>query len=245
MVDIDEIIYLHGDNKRNLQIHPVHKFGYNPALSNQGYESIWFTGGLYPWSVFDAGTQSIFVKSTSASDTGDITVEGLDADWNKVTTTKTMTGATAIQLDQTFRRIYRAEYVDTANIGVISIHAASGTGTVVASIQELLNQTQIGLYTIPAGYTGYLLNYTASCGKGDDATIRMFTRETNDTLSFKLKTEVKIYQATHLHEFASGLLLPEKTDIDFRARTTSAGSEMIINFDMILVDETTRTYVRV
>jgi hypothetical protein len=243
MVNIKYLIDINGKSERNYLLHPVHKFGYNPALAANVYETIWNVGGLYPWASWTGAAKAIFAKSAEASDTGELTVEGLDGNYNKVTETKTMTGQTAIQLSNTYKRITRASYTGSANDGVITLHIGSGTGTTVASIETNLGQTQLGVYTIPAGFTGYLINYTGSVGKNDDATLRMFTADGGvETEDFQVLSEIKLYESTFRQDLAFGACLKEKTDIDFRAITTSAGSELILNFELMLVDES-REYI--
>ena len=63
MTDFDFIRHAHNTDGLGQYLHPIHKFGHNPALSNTAYESVWTAGGLYPWSAFDAGGQNIFAKS--------------------------------------------------------------------------------------------------------------------------------------------------------------------------------------
>ncbi len=235
MTDFDFIRHAHNTDGLGQYLHPIHKFGHNPALSNTAYESVWTAGGLYPWSAFDAGGQNIFAKSDDGADTGLLTIEGLDANYIKQVETKAMTGATAVQFDNTFRRVHRMSYVGSANAGTITAHTVSGTGTVVAQIAEGIGQTQMAVYTIPAGYVGYLLNYTSSTGKNDDATVNLYCREEGET--FQLKSEIKVFQNSFTQSLYTGLRVPAKTDIDLQAITTSAGSEIICNFDLIISGE--------
>lgn len=214
----------------------IHKFGLNPALSSAGYESVWYNGDLYPWSAWDGGPKTVFVKSSSSSDNGDLTVVGLDANWNEITETHAITGTSPIQLVNQFRRIFRALYTDgIGNLGEITFHIGTGTGTVVASIAADVAQTQMALYTVPLGHTGYILNYTGSCGKNDDATLELRTREAAGA-AFRLKSEMFLYQSAFRHSFAVPLVVPALSDIDFRAITTSAGSKIAVNFDILIVD---------
>ena len=243
MVNIKYLIDVNGTSERNYLLHPVHKFGFNPALASNGYETIWNTGGLYPWASWAGAAKAIFAKSAEGGDTGELTVEGLDGNYNKVTETKTMTGATAVQLSNTYKRITRASYTGSANAGDITLHIGSGTGTVVATLEAGLGQTQLGIYTIPAGFTAYLLNYTGSVGKNDDATLRLFTADGGvEVQDFQVLSEIKLFESTFRQDLAFGAKLPEKTDIDFRAITASAGSELIVNFELMLVDES-REYI--
>jgi len=90
------------------------------------------------------------------------------------------------------------------------------------------------VYTIPRQKTGFLMNYTASTGKGDDASVDLFIRDPAIN-GFRLKSETKVYQSSFRQEFTIPLVLQEKSDIDFRATTTSANSDCILNFDVVLL----------
>jgi len=207
-----------------------HKFGSNLALGGTS-ESIWSAGGLYPWASL-ATAQTLYAISTAA-DTGDLTIYGLDENYAPQEVTVTLTGTTAVNTGSTtFIRIYRMRY-NATNAGIITARVTSGTGTVVAQIDAGVSQTLMAVYTIPAQTTGYLLNYTVGTGKGSDAHLSLFARELGG--AFQIKNEMQSYESTTTREFPIPLKFPEKTDIDFRATTSNSNSDCIVNFDLILV----------
>ena len=211
----------------------VHKFGSNLALGGTE-ESIWSAGGLYPWASL-ATAQTIYAISTDGGDTGTLEIQGLDENYAIQTTTVTLTGLTAVDTSgdsTTFLRIFRMQYTGT-NAGTITARVTSGTGTVVAQIDPGVAQTLMAVYTVPAQTTAFMLNYTVGTGKGDDAHLKLFARESGS--SFQIKNEMKSYQSTDTHNFPIPLRFEEKTDIDFRATSSSANSDCIVNFDLILV----------
>jgi len=221
-----------------LQRHPlgqgnshIHKFGSNLALAETS-ESIWSAGGLYPWASL-ATAQTIYAISTEAADTGTLEIQGLDENYALQTTTVTLTGLTAVDTGATtFLRIFRMQYTGS-NAGTITARVTSGTGTVVAQIDPEVAQTLMAVYTVPAQTTAFMLAYTVGTGKGDDAHLKMFARELGG--AFQIKNEMKSYQSTITREFPIPLRFEEKTDIDFRATTSSANSDCIVNFDLVLV----------
>jgi hypothetical protein len=210
----------------------IHKFGSNLALAGTP-ETIWSAGGLYPWSSLTAA-QPLFVLSTDGGDTSTLTIQGLDANYDSVEETITLTGATAVTTVTPFLRVFRMQYSDE-NAGTITARLGSGTGTIVAQVDAGIAQTLMAVYTIPRQKTGFLMNYTASTGKGDDASVDLFIRDPAIN-GFRLKSETKVYQSSFRQEFTMPLVLPEKSDIDFRATTTSANSDCILNFDVVIVN---------
>ena len=209
----------------------IHKFGSNLALSGSA-ESIWSAGGLYPWSSL-ATAQTLYFISTDSGDTGTLTVQGLDTNYNSQIKTYTLNGLTAVDSgSDTWLRVFRMSYADE-NAGTITARVTSGTGTVVAQIDAAKGQTLMAVYTIPAGFNGYLLQYTASVGKGDDVNLDLFIRDPAIN-GFRIKNELKLYEATFTQQFAIPMMLVEKSDIDFRGVTTNPGSDCIVTFDLIL-----------
>ena len=136
----------------------VHKFGSNPEVHDTNPETVWSQGGLYPWASLSSA-QTIYVKSTSSSDTGSLVVEGLDSEYNISRQTVSLTGTTAVTLSSTMLRVFRLEYSDTTNnIGTITARVGSGTGTIVGAIDPGINQSLMAVYTIPANQIGYLIS---------------------------------------------------------------------------------------
>ena len=212
-----------------------HKFGSNPNLTS-GSQTIWTQGGLYPWAALDGVAQTLYIKSTSASDTSTLEVLGLDDNWSLQSETLTMTGTTALPTVNTYKRIYRMIYDSgDTNVGVITARTVSGTGTVVAHILAEVAQTLMAVYTIPAGYNGYLCKYTAGIGKNGDSNFRIYVRDNHyGTSSFNIKSDINLYATTVSQDYTVPLRLIQKTDIDFRALTTGNNFSATASFDLIL-----------
>ena len=152
------------------------KFGNNPTVGNS-IETIWAEGGLY--SYLSAATV-LKVSSSNTADaeagTGARTVElfGLDADYNEINETVTLNGQTAVNTTKEYlrinRMIVRSAGTGGQNAGVIY----AGTGTVTSGVPANKyatingvagsNQSLMALWTIPAGYTGFLVQYDISNG---------------------------------------------------------------------------------
>ncbi len=212
-----------------------HKFGSNPNLVS-GSQSIWTQGGLYPWSQFDAGARTLYIISTSASDTASIEIFGLNANWELQSETLQMAGLTAVPTTKTYRRIYRMIYDHSAsNAGIISARTLSGTGTVEANITAGTAQTLMAVYTVPKGYNAYLCQVTVGIGKGGDASFRLYTRDNYYGASyFNIKSDVNLYQTTISQDYTVPLRIKQQTDMDFRALTTGNNFSATASFDLIL-----------
>ena len=211
----------------------VHKFGANFDIDQAtDPESVWTGGGLYPWASL-ATAQTIYCISTSASDTGTLTLEGLDANYNEQSETVTLTGTSAVTTTNTFLRVFRMTYGDSANVGTVTARVTSGTGTVVAQIDAAYAQTLMAVYTVPAGHTGYMAALDATIDSNKNCQILMYHR-----LLGKPFRIAHIAEATghYRYDYHAPLRIPEKTDIDIRIDDVSGNdSRVTANFDIVLI----------
>jgi len=210
----------------------VHKYGgvFGTALST--FSTVWTaadTSGtaLYPWA-HSAGTLS--VVSTSGSDTGGVTIQGLDANYDFVEESFTLTGTSTVTGSTSFTRVNRAFMNDATNVGKIQ---ASIGGTVVTEIGAGFGQTLQCFYTIPAGKTGYMTNINASASKNQSTDLFLFQRPFGG--AFRVTSTLSLNQSNQSIDFPVPLKFTEKTDIDLRVQG-SANATISADFTIILVD---------
>lgn len=215
----------------------VHKFGAVPSISTNTTGTVWdVIDTVYPWSAWaTAGTITI-----DRADVGDankqITVVGLDASYNTLTETITLTNPTGNPSLNSFIRVFRAFVVDgSTNVGLISIQR---NGTTVAAITTGKGQTLMSVYTIPAGYTGFLIKGSCSAQAGADGTGDMFIRYFGQS-SFRVghSFEVSGTGGQYMYEFATPIPIPAKSDIDVRITTRSNNGRYTAAFDLVLVQD--------
>ena len=210
---------------------PVHRPGYNPSLQNGVEETIWAYSSGDPY--YATIPTAITVVSSSASDTGiDLTIEGLDANWDIITENIRANGTTSVTTSNTFMRILTATNVGSNTI-IGNLTFTQGSGNVVAYIIDGNGRTLLGAYTIPAHYTGYLYKGDASVGKGGDAEVKMWIRPDGGT--WIVGHVAQVYQNQYNYDFPFPSPLPEKTDIRVTGKTTTTGTAIGCNFDILLV----------
>lgn len=213
---------------------PVLKFGYNPSVANGATETIWLYGGLYPWSAFDGGAVTLYLKSTSASDTETIVVEGLDANYDLLQETVTLTGTTAVATTNAFLRVSRMRISGPEiNVGDITAHAGSAVGTVVSDIGTGYGQTLKGTYTVPRNYYAMMMDLSVRSGKNDDMLLEAYKREPGE--AFRIFHLSEIYENQYRHDYVLPKIFPPKTDIDIRVTAQVQNISASCNFDLILV----------
>lgn len=225
----------------------IHKFGRNPSVGGTP-ETIWMYGGTYTYLT---SASTVYVSGADAQDSAagtgarTVTVQGLDANYNEIEETLTVDGAVSTQ---SFLRVHRAFVASAGSLqtnkgNVLVSTGAGGGGTVLADIGTVgtgvtfgLGQTNLALYTIPAGKTGYLTNWNVGVGAYNDAvTATLYTRETGNGLIFRTRDVMDVPGGLHQRIYQVPFALIEKTDIEVRAIATT-GTNMSSTFDIILFD---------
>ena len=213
----------------------IHKFGAVPSLATNTTGTVWDKNDtIYPWSALTtAGI--VNVDSSSASDVGkSVTVVGLDENYNQISETIVLASQTNNNSSNSFIRVFRSFVSDgETNVGQISIQRNT---TDVAVISAGYGQTLMAVYTVPAGYTGYLYKGTCSAQSGADGTGNMFVRYFGQS-SFRIghSFEVSGSGGQYIYDFSFPIPIPEKSDIDVRITTRSNNGRYTASFDLLLV----------
>lgn len=215
--------------------------GYNPDISSGAPgESIWVEGGIYPYNAWNGTAQKLYVVSTSTSDTGQmIHIDGLDNNYNHITEIIVSAGTTAVSTVNNYIRIHTATIVsnNTPNVGEITVHVASGTGTVVAHIGAGLGITKLSQYTVPAGYTAYITYGDCTTFHGGSGNIgsllKMMVRPYGGTFFCAFQAEV--VNGYYRNDFTVPMNIPEKTDIDVQIIADANNTVATCNYQLILI----------
>lgn len=215
---------------------PGHSFisrqGRVPAMSVNTTGTLWDVNDtIYPWSAWDtAGTVTV-----SRADAGDanknVIITGLDADYNPVSTTITLTNASGNTSSTVFKRVDTIRMNGTAaNVGQIDVlKGATTVGRILAGIGQSLK----GTYTVPAGYTAYLTQGTMTIQNGADGSGFFYYRLFGDR--FLIGHTFEVASSQYHYAFTCPFALPEKTDIDVRAAVRSNNARVTAAYDMILI----------
>jgi len=221
----------------------VNKFGYNSSIGSLSFETIWETGNDYPWQ---SSAVTVDVVSDDTNDdvvgTGARTlrIQGLDGSYNLAEETVDMDGTTTVTTTQTFLRVFRMS-VETAgtsgnNVGNISVTYTGGSD-VAATITAGNGQTLMTLYTIPAGYTGYLLSMNISSGKDQEMEFKFLQRDnTIANAGFQTKQFLNVRGGQTSVIFNAINIIPQKSDIYVSGKGSSTSSASA-SFDLLLVQD--------
>lgn len=226
----------------------IEKFGRNPNVATT-IETVWEHGGIYQYLTT---ASQIFVYSASPDDgVGQIgaikvTVQGLDENCNIISEELTVNGAGSTL---TFFRVYRAFITDAGSAGynkghVIISTQSSGAGIVLADIGGDgtganfvgYGQTMLALYTVPAGKTAYVTQWTIGNGNYNTST-SAFLRSRAPFNGFVMTTSdtMAVSGGFHVKNYSIPLKFVEKTDIEIQA-FNGGGTIVSSTFNIILVD---------
>ena len=219
----------------------IYKFGQNSVVGNS-VETIWQQGGLYsyPPSATTMTVSSSDTNDTSAG-TGARTVQiaGLDGDYNEISETITLNGQTAVTTTNSFLRVNRALVLTAGSGGVNAGIIYVGTGTVTLGVPANVyttingdgtNQSLQAFWTVPANYNAYIYQTNISTGNSSNTPAVLKTLLVARPYGgvFNTKELIVLTDGNHLQNYSFPITLTEKTDIEFRAESSSGS----VNFNV-------------
>lgn len=204
------------------------QFGNNEDVNGTS-EIIWSQGGAYTYPT--AATQ-VKVSSASANDaaagTGarTVVVAGLDANYNEIQETVTLNGQTEVLTTNLFIRVFRAFVVTAGSGGTAAGVIYVGTGTVTAGVPATVlaaiplgaNQSQMAMWTVPAGYTLYVYGgtFTAASNNVAHYALGLFLVRPFGSV-FRNVADITVNSNVFRYDWEIPLPVPEKSDIEARA----------------------------
>jgi hypothetical protein len=204
------------------------KFGNNSDI-NGTLETIWSQGGIYAYPA------SAIAMKVSSSDNADdvagtgartVVVQGLDQDYNEASETVSLDGQTEVLTTTTFIRVFRAFVATAGSGGTAAGTIYVGTGTVTTGVPATIyaaiplgeNQTQMALWTVPAGYTLYINGGIFSAASNNVAQYvlgKFVVRPFGGV--FRNVADITVNSNVFRYDWSVPLVVPEKTDIEARA----------------------------
>jgi len=199
----------------------VFLFGYSASITNAAFIPAWENTAAY---TYPASAVAMSIVSTSASDTAvQIIIYGLDINYNPINETVTLTGTTPVVTNTLFFRVNQLDVLpDSVNpVGVIT---AKNGGVTYGQIAVDTGQSNMSVYTVPAGHTFYGNHVAAwsstSVTSGVYATFRA-------QILSPAGTKYVVSQAPFLNtfEFAANfpLTFAEKSDVQLQFKSSGAG----------------------
>jgi hypothetical protein len=227
------------------------KFGRNLSIDTGVTADVWSVGGVRTW-LSTAVTLEILSASGDDSSAGSgaqqITVQGLDANWDDQEATVLMNGVTPVTLTgTTWRRINRmfVSRMGTyggSNAGIITLRIASA-GATQANIIAGKGQTEQTHWSLARNKTAALqmLYISTDSSKVIDAEVFQNSGISDVTTPF-VGAKRKIWGITGLqgstqHDYAVYTLLVGPCDVWWEATSHANGTEVEAGFDILIKDD--------
>lgn len=210
-------------------------YGYQIAVATS-FIPVWENATTYTYPV--AATQMHLAGSVG--DTASILIQGLDANYNMISETAVLNGATAVTTVKSYLRInsMRVSVGSATNpSGVVTLKDLTDT-TIYAQINAGVGRTQMAIYTVPVGYTFYLsrIDVNTSLNGNNFATYQ------NRTISSDGVVQLT-QQAPFAINYHTQRVMPrpflEKTDIQLQCKVNSSTGAISVSQEGYLIQNST------
>jgi hypothetical protein len=223
----------------------VFAYGTTPATAAL-FRTVWENMATTEY-VFPSSAITMNLASDTAGDTATITIVGLDANYAAITETLTLNGTTNVPTTNSYLRI-NSMFVATGSAtnpaGVITLKNTGGTVTyaqintaVFNGVTSSIGQTQMAVYTVPAGYTFYGYRYSAySSFNGNSVNYTTYRAVTNSSAGVQKLIVQTPFNTTYEVQRHFPFPYAEKTDLRFQIASSAATAAVVsINIGGVLI----------
>lgn len=226
-----------------------HVFGFNPDIDSGVEETIWTAGGLYT-HLTEPTVLKISSGSTADTSAGTgartVYILGVNGDGSEVQETVTLNGQTAVNTTNTYTEIQRMVVMTVGSGGKNAGQIYAGTGTVTTGVPANIyghiavgeNQSLMGHYTIPTGYTGYIVKGQISSGTPTNGYVIGRLKVRDDAGVSRTGAIVTFYSGSVDYDFDYPILIPAGSCISATALTTKNDEQISCYFQILLVKGT-------
>lgn len=201
--------------------------------------------------VYPSAATVMTVSSSSASDaaagTGARTVfiSGLDANYAEISETVTLNGQTAVNTVNSYLRLSTMTVITAGSGGTAVGTIYIGTGAVTTGVPAVIyNLIPVGyntdaqcIWTVPAGYTAYMTSCTWTAGNTTAnllITGALLSRVIGGVFIIESTCKFNVGTSFDRH-FDTPVAFAEKTDIEMRLGSSTAGSAGTAEFHLIYI----------
>jgi hypothetical protein len=209
----------------------INLFGFNRDVETS-YETIMNDGGgLYS---FPGSALTMSAVSSSASDTMQLYIEGLDASYAPINDTITLTGTSAVTTNVDFFRINDARILSGSNVGNITI---SNGGTTYAYIEAGYGIHQAIVYTTQAGVSLYVNQVDFTSGTINPNKYMIARAKIINSGTTIVFFESSFVTSQLSYDMQIPFRIPEKTDFTLEAKSSSGSNELSIFLNGVLIED--------
>lgn len=232
----------------------IHKFGAAIDFDvADGFVTVWDGSDSASISQFEYQYSSVAdIDSIVSEDSGAtqlMEIQGLDANYNLVVQNATLNGQTRVALTTPLIRVFRVKNISNQNLGdhcyvYVDTPIVGGVPTDTTKVRAMVhaenNQTEMAVFTIPAGKNGYMRDWyasTAGARRDSSHTIRLLARPFNQVFQLKHTGNIDVTGTTYVkHDYNEPEVFSEKTDIEIKMNTSQDIAGVAAGFDIVLID---------
>lgn len=196
-------------------------FGYN-SLVGTSYIPLWENNTPY---VFPTTPLTMTVTNNVADNGVQILIVGLDGDYNKLTEVVTLSGTAT-----TTNQFFRINDVVTVSGNAVNDITVSNGGITYAKVRGGDGKNQASIFTVPAGYSFYLMRIDGFCATAAQNNRQVYFR---NFVCLPSGVKLRVAETSFLELMHIQRQIPfkytEKSDIEFQLRG-SAGEQFISIF---------------
>ena len=207
-------------------------FGYNAAIETT-YMPAWENATAY---TYPTSALTMTVTSNVADNGVVILIIGLDANYNQISETVTLAGTVT-----TTNQYFRINDVVTVSGNALNDITISNGGITYAKVRGGDGKNQASIYTVPAGYSFYLMRIDAFCATAAQNNRQIFFR---NLVCLPNGVKLRVAETSFLEIMHIQRQMPfrydEKTDIQFQLRGSSGDQFISVFGEGVLVKNTLR-----
>lgn len=185
-------------------------------------------------------------RVVNANSTGAAVVKlyGLDANWNEQSEFVVLNGQTSVNTANTYLRLYSSYIINCGSSGFNEGNVFFYTGTqssgvpttatqIYGKIIAEAGQTLMAIYTIPAGYCGFMVRLFASSGASKEVSLTLHSRVYGH--GARIRDTIGMKDSSYIRDNMVGRAFGPKTDI-WLCGTASATTPVSAGFVIHLVN---------
>ena len=221
----------------------VFAYGTTPATAGT-FRTVWENMATTEY-VFPSSALTMQLVSTAAGDTASITITGLDANYLLISETLVLNGTTNVPTTKQFFRVNNMVVSAGSATNPTGVVSLSNSGTIYAQINTAvfngttssIGQTQMSVFTVPAGYTFYGYRYGAySSFNGNSANYTTYRALTNSAAGVQKIIVQTPFNTTYEVQRHFPLPYAEKTDLRWQIASSAATAAVVsINIGGVLI----------
>ncbi len=204
-----------------------HDYGYVVSATETQVTVICWTYGTIPVAGDD-------IRVVTPASTGAAVIEltGLDGSYNATSDFIVLNGVADVKASTLFLRIFTITVLLAgsvgSNVGAINVEDATST-TLIAQVAVGMNEAEMAMWTVPAGYALYLTSFYASENAGSSCAIYPFQRSRGGIWT-PIAGSISAKSNNYHHRLEAPVRVEEKVDIQLRGFADADNAKIYAGF---------------